>query len=342
MTNSKLSRRKVLTGAAGLTMAGALTLPKLAIAADYAGQTIDFVNFGGPGSPPDVWYRSLVPFLEKHIPGNPSINIINKPGASSMISANYTANALDADGFNIGSMNGVAMNMAASGNQSAQFDLNSMEIIGAQKLTRLMAVKKEGISNIDDLLAMEGELIVGMESTATPYYDAFFELTGIEGRIISSYQRFPDTLQAFRTGEVDAMPMSVIEWLRFGPDLSQDGAVAMFQYGFAEGDEIVPSAAVDIPTGHQAVLQANPDAAGTEALAVMTLQALTSNISNQIWAPPGTPADAVEVLAAGFEAATSDPEFLALHETQYGLPAEWTGRDAAVEIINSVLAIYSN
>lgn len=340
MTAFISTRRLAIAGAAGLALA--FGLPVGASAADFSGKTINFVNFGGPGSPPDVWYRSLIPFLERHLPGNPKINVINKPGASSMISANYTANALEADGLNIGSMNGVAMNMAARGEPNAEFDLRELEIVGAQKLGRLVTVKKEGISDIDDLLAMDGELVIGMESNATPYFDAFFGLTGINARIISSYQRFPDTLQAFRTGEVDAMPMSVIEWLRFGPDLAKDGAVPMWQYGFAIDGEIVGTPAVDIPTGHAVAEMVNPDGVGSDHWATLTIQSATSTISNQIWAPPGAPLGHVEALAAGFSAATSDPEFLELHEKQYGLPAEWTGREAARAVVDGVLAAYGN
>ncbi len=338
MTNISTTRRLVLACVAGLALAASLP----ATAADFGGKTINFINFGGPGAPPDVWYRSLVPFLEKHLPGNPTINVINKPGAGSMIAANYTANALEADGLNIGSMNGVAMGKAAQGDDSAKFDLRQLEIVGAQKLTRLVAVKKDGLSNMDDLLATDEQLVIGMESNATPYFDAFFGLTGIDAKIISSYQRFPDTLQAFRTGEIDAMPMSVIEWLRFGPDLAKDGAVPMWQYGFAIDGDIVGTPAVDIPTGHAVVEQVNSDGVGSDQWGTMTVQSATSVISNQIWAPAGTPLDHVEALAAGFEAATSDPEFLELHEKQYGLPAEWTGRTAARAAVDGILAVYEN
>ena len=342
MTECTISRRKMMAGAAAMTLAATLAVTGHAKAADYAGKTINFVSFGGPGSPPDVWYRSLMPFVTKHLPGTPEINVINKPGAGAMISANYTANAVEPDGLNIGTMNGLAVNKAAAGDSSAKFDLSEMQIVGAQKLTRLLVVKKDGIENIDDLLAMEDELILGMESDATPYYEAFVELAGVEARFITSYQRFPDTLQAFRTGEVDAMPMSAIEWLRFGPDLSQDGAVPMIQYGFTEAGEVVRSGALDIPTGHEAVLKVNADAPGTPAWDQMTLQSLTSNVSNQVWAPAGTPADFVDTLSAGFAAAASDPEFLALHEKQYGLPAEWTDGPAARDIVDRIIAVNAN
>lgn len=336
-----ITRRTALAGV--ITFATSLGLSSIATAdghVDFSGKTVTMVNFGGPGSPPDVWYRSLFPFLTKHLSGNPKINVVNKPGASSMIAANYTAAALKGDGMNFGSMNAVAMNKAAGGNPSAKFDLRTLKIVGAQKLTRLVVVKKDGITNIDDLLASDAEFIMGMESDATPYFDSFFALTGIKGKIISSYQRFPDTLQAFRTGEVDAMPMSVIEWLRFGPDLSKGGAVALWQYGFAEDGKVTATDAVDIPTGHAVVEKVNAAGVGSDDWNVMLIQAAGQAVSNQIWAPADTPDEYVKAMSDAFIAATSDPEFIALHEKQYGLNVEWTGSEKAREIVDGVLAIY--
>lgn len=259
-----------------------------------------------------------------------------------MISANYTARAIDNDGFAIGTFNAVAMNKAAGGDSSARFDMREMKIIGAHKLTRVVVVKKDGISTIDDLVGTDTELVVGMESDATPYFDGFFALTGINARIISSYQRFPDTLQAFRTGEVDAMPMSVIEWLTFGPDLSKDGAVPLLQYGFGVGDKVIPTDAIDVETGHAIVERVNPDGVGSDDWNTMMVQASGQTVSNQVWAPAGTPDEAVAILSQAFVDATSDPEFRAQHEEQYGLAVEWTDAAEARAIVDSVLAIYGN
>lgn len=342
MTKFLLPRRAVMAGAASLLAAATLGLPTAALSADFAGKTLNFVNFGGPGSPPDVWYRTLLPYVEKQLGGGAKINVINKPGAGSMIAANYTANAMDADGLNFGSMNGVAMNRAAAGDESAKFDLNALEVIGAQKLTRLVAVKKDGIETIEDLLSMDETLIIGMESSATSYFNAFLGVTGIDAKIISSYQKFPDTLQAFRTGEVDAMPISVIEWLRFGPDLMEAGAVPMWQYGFLIDGEIVGTDAVDIPTGHDVAMQANADAENHPGWKGITTQSATSTISNQLWAPAGTPMDYVEALSAAFAAAARDPEYLAKHEKQYGLPAEWMDREATRAAVDYVINAYAD
>lgn len=342
MSISKMKRRAALAGIAAFATVASFAAAPAAYAVDFSGKTLNFVNFGGPGSPPDVWYRTLLPFVEKNLPGNPKINVINKPGASSMIAINYTANAMKPDGLNFGSMNGVALNKAASGDPSAKFDLAELEVIGAQKLTRLVAVKKDGIDSPDDLLSLDEPLIIGMESSATSYFNAILGVTGINAKVISSYQRFPNTLQAFRTGEVDAMPISVIEWLRFGPDLEKAGAIPMWQYGLLEDGAVVGTDAVDVITGHELAKMANADAESTPEWKAITTQAATSTISNQIWAPAGTPPEHVEALAAAFEAGANDPEFLALHEKQYGLPAEWMSRDATRAAVDYVIDAYAN
>lgn len=335
------SRRMFL--AASLIIAGTVGLNSPAIAddqADFSGKTVTFVNFGGPGSPPDVWFRSMVPFLEKHMPGNPKIDVVNKPGAGSMISANYTANALKADGLSFGSMNAVAMAKAASGDQSAKFDLNEFNVIGGHKLSRIIIAKKDGITTIDDLIASDEEFVIGMQSAATTYFENFFAATGIKGKIISSYRRFPDTVQAFRTGEVDAITMTTIEWLRFKPDLEKSGAVALWQVGFAEDGKVIPSEAVDTPTGHAIVEKINPDKVGSDEWNAMLVQASGQAVSKQVWAPAGTPDAYVSAIADAFVAATSDPDYQALHEKQYGIGISWTDAAKARSVVDNVLAIY--
>lgn len=343
MSIFSLTRRVILSGAAAAV--AAIGLSSTASAAghiSFEGETVTIVSFGAPGSPPDVWYRSLAPYLKRHLPGNPDIDFINKPGAGSMISANYTAQAVKPDGFTVGTFNAIAMTKAAKGDPSAKFNLREMQILGANQLTRVIPVKLDGVSNIDELIARDGELIIGMESDATPYFSSFFKLAGIDGRIISSYQRFPDTLQAFRSGEVDAMPMSNIEWLTFGPDLSQNGVEAIWQFGYIKDGEVTAVEKPDVPTGHDVIRRINPDAVGGDDWNEMLVAVAGQSVSNEIWAPAGTPPEYAAVWAQAFFDAVNDPEFQAEHEKAYGIPASWTDAATARAIVDSVLEVYGN
>lgn len=339
-----LSRRAAMF----LAMSTALTtfaLPATAQdAVDFAGKSVNVVVFTGPGAPPDIWFRSLGPYLTKYLPGNPEVHFINKDGASSMIAANYIGNAAAPDGLTVGSFNAVAMDKAARKHPSALFDLKAMEPIGAQQLTRVIPVRMHDGKTFADLVASKQKLIIGMESDATPYFDAFFKLTGIESQIISSYQDFPQTLQAFRSGEIDSMPMSNIEWLTFAPSLTPEGISPLFQMGFvdASGEVVAESSIADVPTGNSIALAMNPDAASTPEWKTMTANAAGQTISNEVWAPPGTPEPYVEAWRKAFGEATTDPEFVAAHVKAFGVPVNWTSGPDTRAIVDRIFALYGN
>jgi tripartite-type tricarboxylate transporter receptor subunit TctC len=133
MTISAMTRRALMGGAAMALAVAGMAVPAAAEdAANFAGKTVNIVVFTGPGAPPDIWFRSLAPYLTKHLPGNPAVNFINKDGAGSMIAANYIAQAAAKDGLTVGAFNAVAMDKAARKDASAQFDLRAMEPIGAR------------------------------------------------------------------------------------------------------------------------------------------------------------------------------------------------------------------
>jgi tripartite-type tricarboxylate transporter receptor subunit TctC len=73
---------------------GLLVWPAGAAIADnvadfYRGKTVTMVVGTPAGGGYDIYARLLVRHLAKHIPGNPTIIVQNKPGAGSVIAANY-------------------------------------------------------------------------------------------------------------------------------------------------------------------------------------------------------------------------------------------------------------
>src|ERR1700722_3843683 len=58
----------------------------------YKGKQIRMVIASGAGGGYDAYGRILAQFLEKHIPGNPSIIIQNMPGAAGMQATNWAYN----------------------------------------------------------------------------------------------------------------------------------------------------------------------------------------------------------------------------------------------------------
>ena len=68
----------------------------------YQGKTIRLIQGREGGGSGDVRSRAVIPFLRKHIPGNPGIVSEFMPGAGGRKAANYLFNSTRPDGLTIG------------------------------------------------------------------------------------------------------------------------------------------------------------------------------------------------------------------------------------------------
>ena len=68
----------------------------------YQGKTITIIRGGDAGGSGDARLKSAVPFLQKYIPGNPTILIEYMPGGGGRTAANHLYNTVRPDGLKIG------------------------------------------------------------------------------------------------------------------------------------------------------------------------------------------------------------------------------------------------
>ncbi|MGQ0550043.1 MAG: tricarboxylate transporter, partial [Armatimonadota bacterium] len=67
----------------------------------FTGKTIEIVVPTAVGGPSDILNRSLAPFLEKHIAGNPAVRIRNMPGGGTVLGSNWFAVNAKPDGLTL-------------------------------------------------------------------------------------------------------------------------------------------------------------------------------------------------------------------------------------------------
>src|SRR5688500_4147248 len=84
----------------------ALFVPTSSIAQTsfFQGKTITIVQGRDPGGTGDLRVRALVPFLQKYIPGNPTIVMEFMPGGGSRKAANHVFRSARPDGLTIGNL----------------------------------------------------------------------------------------------------------------------------------------------------------------------------------------------------------------------------------------------
>jgi tripartite-type tricarboxylate transporter receptor subunit TctC len=72
----------------------------------YAGKTITLVAFTAPGGSGDLRVKAAVPFIKKHIPGNPTIVIEYMDGGGGRKGVNHLFHSARPDGLTIGGGSG--------------------------------------------------------------------------------------------------------------------------------------------------------------------------------------------------------------------------------------------
>ena len=105
--------------------------------------------------------RQLAHFLEKRLPGNPKVIVVNKPGAGGVLAANGFYARTKGDGKTMGMFTGFALKMVLK-EPSIRFDINKMNLLSIQSTNQVILISKEtGIKTASDLLSFKKPLIVG-------------------------------------------------------------------------------------------------------------------------------------------------------------------------------------
>jgi tripartite-type tricarboxylate transporter receptor subunit TctC len=116
----------------------------------YAGKTIAIIRGGGPGGSGEFQSRALMPYLQKYIPGNPTIVMEYMPGAGGRKAANYFYTAKP-DGLKIASA-GAMIPGPILGLPGSNYDIDKFPYIGSTETGNpyiLFTRKTAGLDTLD-------------------------------------------------------------------------------------------------------------------------------------------------------------------------------------------------
>ena len=176
-----------------------------AIADFYRGRTITIVVGSDAGGGYDLTARTLSRHIGKYIPGNPTIIVQNKPGASSLAAANYVYEAAPADGTVIAAVQRPVPFQFLFGSAGMRFDLRTLQWLGSTAKEPGVFVSWESAPqrSIKDLLG--AEMVVGGNgpSTDTELFARLMNnIFGTKLRIVSGYPGQNEIILAMQRGEV--------------------------------------------------------------------------------------------------------------------------------------------
>jgi tripartite-type tricarboxylate transporter receptor subunit TctC len=272
----------------------------------FQGKTITIVQGRDPGGTGDMRVRALMPFLQKYIPGNPTIVNEYMPGAGSRKAANHVYQSVRPDGLTIGNLGLGMVSSVLLGEPGVTYDLDKFYYLGSPFSSHhavFVTRKEAGLSNIEKLRAAEGIRIGGQSVGFSTYIEGrlFAYVLGLkEPRFVTGYGG-AELDPVLMRGEIDARATSADTVLQRNPDWLQKGLVDFH-------------AIIEVPKGEKH--PAFPNLPELESFAksdkdrkIMTMQRAFRVAGQPFVLPPGTPKDRRDIIREAFRKTYNDPEF---------------------------------
>jgi tripartite-type tricarboxylate transporter receptor subunit TctC len=271
----------------------------------YQGKTITIVAGTAPGGAGDHRTKALVPFLRKHIPGNPTIVVEHKSGGGRQ-AANYMYQTAKADGLTVGSLGGSIVALNILGATGVMYDIDKFVYLGSSESTshQIMYTRKElALGNLEKLRAASG-IRIGAQAVGHPNYMAgriFAYLLGLrEPKFIVGYST-PELEVALLRGEIDGRANNVAQLLHRNPDWVEKKVMDI--HGILE----IPKGAHHPRFGH--VPEIETFARSNSERNLLSIYRTLRLVGAPYALPPGTPKDNVAILQDAMRKAFKDPDF---------------------------------
>jgi tripartite-type tricarboxylate transporter receptor subunit TctC len=206
-----ISRREFAGIVAGSAFALTVAFAPLAQAVDFSGKRVRIIVPFNEGGGTDSLTRALVPFMEKYLPGNPKILVVNKPGAGGIVGGNYFESNGKKDGTWVMALSTSTVMNYILGDPRVKFDIKGWEpIIMLPRGNMVYSRSELGLKGLSpkDMVAKlrsipKDKLVFGGK---TPTSSAInkrmaFSLIGVEVKDVWGMKGNGPMAQAFERGE---------------------------------------------------------------------------------------------------------------------------------------------
>jgi tripartite-type tricarboxylate transporter receptor subunit TctC len=325
--------------AAAAMVSGIALAPVAASAANFSGKTVTIVVPFKEGGSATRYGRTYQPFLQQHLPGNPKVVVLNKPGGGSILGANYFQSQ-KGDGLTLLLCSTSTMTSYLFGGKKVKYDPNSWRIVIANPLgTAIYArLDQTGItgSNIkNDIRALrKANTVFGAKHKTSAELRAFlaFDLLGF----------FPKPVFGLSTGKqrkailrgelnlnydvVTKYDTSVARWVKKGDVKMFMNLGVLTPDGKVIKDPVLGGRAPNILEAYKAVYGKEPK--GTHWEVMKSFVAMGVTASKSLALPKGTSDDIYNTYLSAFKSIYKDKKFTKMIAKDMGKYQHYFGKDA--------------
>lgn len=299
-----------------------IILPRTSLAAPYfEGKKISIIVGFAPGGGYDRMARILAKHLPKYIPGRPAIVIETMEGAASMIAANHIYNIAKPDGLTLGTFErGIAFAQLLK-TEGVRFDLRKYSWVGSTAVESTVLVVRTDLpyKTFADLQKVKEPIHfassgVGTQDTQFPIL--IKEFLGVNAKLVV-YPSSSAAMLALERKEVDGRGSS---YSTIKPYIER-GLVRPLIRGRISEPEIENLPVDEDLTTNQ------------KGKTFMAMSSVVSKFGRPYVAPPGTPAEIMDILRNAFAKAAKDPELQA-EAKKSRMEVEYVSADECLKVLN--------
>jgi len=248
----------------------------------------------------------MTPFLQKYIPGNPTVVSEFMPGGGSRKAANHIYKSVRPDGLTIGNLGLGMVSSALLGETGVLYDLDKFFYLGSPFSSHhaIFVTRKEaGLSSIEKLRAADGLRIGGQSVGFSTYIEGrlFAYILGLKApRFVTGYGG-AELDPALMRGEIDARATSADTVMQRNPDWIEKGLVNFH-------------AMIEVPKGEKhpnfaQVPELESFAKSARERKLMMMQRAFRVAGQPFVLPPGTPKDRADILKEAVRKTFNDPAY---------------------------------
>jgi tripartite-type tricarboxylate transporter receptor subunit TctC len=270
----------------------------------YEGKVVTLVAGSPAGSIYDLYSRILAEYLPKYIPGHPTIVVENMPGANGALAAGHMYNIAARDGTVISGGIGSLPTYPLLHPEIAKFDVTKLSWIGSVTKDIYIAyvwhtAPIQSYEEAKQTPAIFGGIAIGAPSVDLAVVSN--ALFGTKFKVVTGYSADTMITLAMERGEVHGSFGSGYSGIVTGHAdwLKNHTIKIILQLGLEKLADLP-----DVPLFYD-------QAKTPEDRETLHFLLAPQEFNKPFYAPPGVPADRLNILRRAFDSAVRDPDFLA-------------------------------
>ncbi len=332
--------RRIVTVVAAASTAIIVSTSSAFAAVDFSGKTVTILVPYAEGGGADVYARLFQGYLNKYLPGNPTVIVRNQPGGGGVKGTNKFDESAKPDGLTLLSMSTSGLVAYVIGGDKVTFKLLEMRPVLLSPRGAIFYVNpKTGVKGKDivaDIKALQNtKLTYGSKNpTSSEMRGALaFEMLGIKDVNVVFGLSSGQQQKAFLRGELNINYDTAGTYSRKLSKYEKEGKlipVFSMGYGAADGSIVRDPAYPEMPTITEGYTKLNGKApSGPAAAAYNAYLHMGVTASKSFILPKGTPDEIVDVWVEAVKKVVADKGFRKVAAKVVGAYQQSYGKDAA-------------